>query len=67
MLMPCGTYRGHPVSERPTNYLLWWASQALLCARYPATALAILAELRTRLAEPGRAEADLQLENCDLI
>lgn len=65
--MPCGQYRGQPISERPTGYLLWFSSQSLLRIKYPATALAILDELRERLAEPGRAEDELQLERCDLI
>lgn len=64
--MPCGKYRGQPVAAMRSCFLLWWVSQDSLRRTRPATARAILAELRRRFTQGEHIEDELMPDYCDL-
>jgi uncharacterized protein (DUF3820 family) len=62
--MPCGKFQGQPITAMRSCFLLWWVSQDSLRETRPATARAILAELRQRFTQGERIEDELL--PCDL-
>lgn len=54
-----GVHIDRPITGLQSSYLLWVCSQGALRNKYPDSIRVALAELRSRLAEPGRIESEL--------
>lgn len=66
--MPFGAHRGKLISTLPLPYLAWFISQDALRLKHSKLTCAMLAEVRFRLQDTNRAEAELSiLDGSDLV
>jgi len=57
--MPFGKYRGQPVAEMRTTYLLWLLSQDHIRSKYGQVLRPAIETLRARFDKPDEAVAEL--------